>query len=152
MSSYVYQYNETVQGFELHIGPFSLLEAASLINKKTKLSITSLGATCYKKFGWATEQEIPIINNIESLIVFLEAEGDIGLIEFEATLSGIGRLSISNDQCCFLFKTKQQCLSLIKAVAPPQYSALLINKLINNQRLYLECNSKGEIMRYDKYK
>ncbi len=149
MNPSVYLYNETDNGIELYLGGCSTLDGLSLIDKHAQLNITSFGATCYKKYGWATEKEIPELKSIDEAMVFLKSEGDIGIIEFNANIFGMGTLSTHDDgECHFILKSKHQCLTYLKLVVPQQYSDMFINKLLNNPGLYLTCDSTGNVNKY----
>jgi len=150
MSPNLYLYNETPQHFELCLGGFSALEGLSLINPDLSITITEFGATCYKKYGWATEQELPPLKTVGDALTFLNTEGDIGLFIFEANITNFGSFSTyeNNTQTChFKLKTKQQCLALLKAAIPPPHSGKLINTLLNNQNTYFSCDASGNINR-----
>ncbi|WP_049723846.1 hypothetical protein [Gilvimarinus polysaccharolyticus] len=145
----IYLYNETDKGFELYLGECSTQEGLSLFDQKTELSIVSFGATSYKKYGWATESEIPSLKSVEAVLNFLESEGDVGLVEFEAELPEIGSFSSHDDgECHFIMKSKHSCISALKVALPSQYSDMLINKLVSNPGLYFTCSNSGVVIKY----
>ncbi len=81
--------------------------------------------------------------------MFLEAEGDIGIVDFNVKLLGIGSLSTHDDsECNFILKSKHQCLSYLKKILPQQFRDMFINKLLNNPGLYLTCSNTGNINKY----
>lgn len=146
MNPKVYLYNKTDRGFELYLGEHSTLEGLSVFEKACALSITSFGATCYKKHGWATEKELPTFENVGNVIKFLESEGDIGIVEFEASLPEFGTFSSHDDrECHYITQSKRQCMSILKAVIPPLFSDMLINKLVCNPNYYVTCNNFGVV-------
>ena len=55
-------------------------------------------------------------------------------------------------ECQFVLSSKQQCITLLKAAMPPEYSGMLINKLIENQGFYLTCNDFGGVEKYGSFK
>jgi len=145
----VYLYNETSIGFEIYFGECSVSEGLSFFHEDTELVITSFGATLYKKYGYATEKELPVLDSVGSIIAFLETEGDIGIIEFEADLPKVGTISSHDDgECHFVLKSRQQCISVLTAAIQPEYSNMLINRLVENQGLYLTCSEKGKVGKY----
>ena len=149
MNPSVYLYNETDKGIELYLGECSTLDGLSLVDKNTKLNIINFGATCYKKYGWATENELPELTNVDNTMLFLKSEGDIGIVDFKANLLGIGALSTHDDsECHFILKSKHQCLAYLKAVLPQQHRDMFINKLLSNPGLYLTCSSTGSVNKY----
>lgn len=144
----LYLYSEVPQNFELHLGNFSALEGLSLINPDLSITITDFGATLYKKYGWATEKELPPLKTVGDALSFLNTEGDIGLFIFEANITNFGDFSVheNNTQTChFKLKTKQQCLALLKAAIPPPHSGKLIHTLLNNHNTYFSCDTAGNI-------
>ncbi len=149
MNPNVYYYNETSNGFELFLGDYSTLEGLSLFDQEASIEITSFGATCYKKYGWATEKELPKFDNVSSIISFLKSEGDIGIIDFTATLPRLGKFSTHDDaECHFILESKHLCLELLKQVAPQQYRDMLINKLLNHRGLYITCSVTGIVKKH----
>jgi|SRR4051812_34111174 len=144
MKPSVYLYNKTDKGYELYLGEYSTLEGLLVFEKSSELSITSFGATLYKKYSWATENELPNFENVDNVIQFLESEGDLGIVEFEASLPKFGTFSTHDDgECHYVMQSKQQCINILKSVSPPQHSETLINKLICNPNRYITCNNLG---------
>jgi hypothetical protein len=152
MSPSVYLYNDTASGYELYLGECSTLDGLSLFSRELALDLTSFGATCYEKYGWATEEEIPKFSSVGDTISFLESEGDIGIVDFKADIKSVCTFGTHDDgECHFNFKTKQQCLSILKKVVPLQTRDLLINNLINNPGLYITCDTKNVIAKYSSF-
>lgn len=149
MKPSIYLYNETDKGFELYLGECSTQEGLSIFDQKTELSIVSFGATSYRKYGWATENEIPSLKSVEAVLNFLESEGDVGLVEFESVLPEIGCFSSHDDgECHFILKSKYSCISILKVALPSQYSDMLINKLVSNPSFYFTCSNSGVVAKY----
>jgi len=152
MNPSVYLYKETDQGFEIYFGQCSTLEGLSLFDPATKLVVTEFGATCYKKFGWATENDIPSFENVGDFVSFLESEGDIGIVGFDALMPEVGTLGTHDDaECHFVLQSKHLCMSILKAVIPARYCDMLINKLMSNQGLYLTCSKNGIVTKYSSF-
>ena len=152
MNPSVYLYKDTVKGFQLYFGECSIVEGLSLCDGDIGIEITCFGATLYRKYGYATEKELPSLNSVRSVVTFLQSEGDIGIIEFEADLSGLGSFSSHDDgECSFVLNSKQQCMKLLKAAVPPEFRDMLINNLLSNPGLYLTCSSTGDVTKYSSF-
>jgi len=146
MTPSIYQFNHSDIGFEIYLGEFSTSEGLSVFDENTELEITCFGATLFKEYGWATENDIPSLRNVRSVKEFFISNGDIGLVEFEANLSGYGTFSTHDDgECHYVLKSQKQCISILKYVLPSQYSDKMINKLISNPGIYISCDKNGEI-------
>lgn len=71
------------------------------------MHLTSIGASNYKQFGWATEKECPNWKTIKEVKSLFEQEDEFGLVNFELELIGYGNLSTYDDgECHFRFKDK----------------------------------------------
>lgn len=152
MSPSVYLYNESENGHKLYLGEISTLEGLSLYDNEREFRLTSFGATSYKNYGWATEDELPKFLSVDNAISFLKSEGDIGIVDFKGRIMGIGTFGSHDDgECHFTFKSKQACLSILRKAIPPQTRDLLINRLISNPGLYLTCSNKGVIGKYSSF-
>jgi hypothetical protein len=152
MNPSVYLYNEKDNGYEIYLGECSILDGLSLLAKNQEITITNFGATLYKDYGWATEVELPSLNNVGEVITFLETEGELGIIDFEATLPYLCKFSSHDDgECDFIFESKHDCIVALKSAAPLQYGDMLINQLINNKGLYLSCSSDGVVNKYSSF-
>ncbi len=92
MNPSVYLYKNSEKGFKLYLGDFSTIDGLSCFDPKTKAQIVNFGASSYRNFGWATENEIPKLNTVAEIIKFLKSEGEIGLIDFKTTIQDIGSL------------------------------------------------------------
>lgn len=137
MNGYYFKYNEIKNRYELSIGNLSLLDSLLLFDKSDKLLIHSFGATCYKKYGWATENHLPSIETVGSFIDFLNKEGDIGIIECHLTLIDIVNITYKDDNHChFVFDSKKRAMSLIKALMPLKNTGKLISTLQKNHGQY----------------
>ncbi|AZZ92639.1 hypothetical protein EUZ85_18680 [Hahella sp. KA22] len=152
MNPSVYLYNEVNNVYKIYLGECSVLDGLSLIEKSQEIVITNFGATLYKDYGWATEAELPLLKNVGEVIAFLETEGELGIIDFEASLSNLCKFSSHDDgECTFTFESKNDCIATLKLAAPLQYSDMLINQLINNKGLYLTCSSNGAVNKYSSF-
>ena len=149
MNPSVYLFRESEKGFELYLGDFSTLDGLLCLNPQSEAKITEFGATCYKQFGWATENELPALNTVAEIIDFLKSEGEIGLIEIEVKIQNVGLLSTHDDnECHFILLEKSQILAILKAAAPLAYSSLIFNKLIENPDYHLTFDEFGKMNRY----
>ncbi|SDU02092.1 hypothetical protein [Halopseudomonas salegens] len=149
MKPAVYRYQETNRGFELYLGEYSTLDGLSVFDESAELSIISLGATRYRKYGWATEKELPPVDSVGSLIELLEAEGDIGIVECDVFLPEYGTLSTHDDrECHYVMTSKRQCISVLNTVLPREHSNMLVYALLGSQGLYLSCSEAGNVTKY----
>lgn len=149
MNPTIYLYNKSENGFELCLGGTSTLEGLRVLASDAELTITGFGATSYKKYGWATEKDLPPLKCVGSVIGFLESEGNIGIVAFEAVLPEIGAFSTHDDgECRYVLKSKRQCMSILREVLPSQYRDRLINSLVSNPGLYIACNDTGSVTKY----
>ena len=152
MNPSVYLYNEKNNGYEIYLGECSILDGLSLLAKSQEITITSFGATLYKDYGWATESELPSLKSVGEVINFIETEGDLGIIDFEASLPNLCKFSSHDDgECTFVFESKHDCIATLKLAVPIQYSDMIINQLMNNKGLYLSCSSAGIINKYSSF-
>jgi hypothetical protein len=150
--SSIYLYDKTNKGFEFFIGGCSVANGLSFLTGDTGIRITSFGATCFKNYGWATESELPEIRTVAEAVSFLTSEGDIGLVEFEAELSGIGRLCTHDGQeCHFVLLSRQICMSLMKSAIPSEHGNLLINKLVSSPGIYMGFSTSSGVSKYSSF-
>jgi len=152
MSPSVYLYNECADGIKLYLGEFSTIQGLALFDQNSEFHLTCFGATCYKKFGWATEKEIPEFSNVMEVVSFLKTEGDVGIVEFESELPEYGSFSTHDDgECHFKLKSKHQALSILRLVTPLKDRDMIINKLLNNQDFYITCDHDGKVSKYGSF-
>jgi len=138
----LYLYKETEKGYEFYVNEYSTEMGLSLFDGSTDITITEFGATQYKKYGWATEKEIPNLSTVREAISFLLSEEDIGLIDFAVELADLGKLSTHDDgECHFIMNNKKQCLRLMKNTILQEYRD-------ENQGQYFSCSSCGVIGQY----
>ena len=149
MNPSVYLYKETKKGFELYLGNYSTLDGLLCLNPQDNAQITSFGASSYKEFGWATENEIPELDTIDKIIKFLKSEGEIGLIDFEVNIKNIGTLANHDDsECHFILHEKKQIFTVLKTVAPPENLNLIFNNLLKSPDFYLTFDRSGNTNKY----
>ncbi|WP_353898147.1 hypothetical protein [Aliikangiella maris] len=152
MKPKVYLYKETVDGVTLYLGECSTLDGLSLFNEEAQIQLISFGATCYKKYVWATENELPKFDKVKNIVAFLKSEGDIGVVEFNAKLPGIGEFGSHDDgECHFHLESKKSAIEMLKKVLPEQYSDMLINQLVDNQGFYITCDDKGVVSKFGSF-
>jgi hypothetical protein len=145
----VYLYKETQNGYNLYLGEVSTLEGVSLLPNEIEVELIEAGATNYKKYGWATEKELPKFRTIKEIINFLKDEEDIGLINFEIELVGIGVLRTHDDgECHFILKDKSTAIDLIKSIAPENYKTMILSTLLENSGMYISVDQSGGIRKY----
>lgn len=152
MNPSIYYYNETDAGFELHLGECSIEEGLRMFDVQDEIIITRFGATSYQDYGWATEAELPKIGRLGAAITFFQEVGDIGIIEFEATLPETGIIRSHNDgEFQYIANSRRKCISVLRKLIPEQHRDILINKLFNNPGLYFTCSTSGEVKKYNSF-
>lgn len=149
MNPKIYLFREKNNEYEIYLGEFSTLEAISLFDNNFEIKVLNFGASNYKSYGWATQNEIPKIETINELIIFFQSQSDFGLIEFEIEINNIGKLSSHDDgECNITVNSKQLAYKIIKQVSPIIYQDLVLSELINNQNHYITIAENGEIQKY----
>lgn len=149
MKPSIYSYSETDKGFELYLGGYSTLEGLRAFDKSASMKITGFGATLYKNYGWATETQLPSLENVGIATAFLESEGDIGILEFEALLPEFGSFSSHDDiECLYVLHSRHQCISILKTATPSEYSNKIIDALISNQKMYMAFSETGSLTKH----
>ena len=76
----VFSYRQHNNLFELFLSEISTIDCLTHFEQNTSLKINEFGATCYKKYGFATDKNLPKINAVKDLHNLLLSEFDIGLI------------------------------------------------------------------------
>ena len=152
MNPSVYLLSMKEHRFELYLGEYSTLNGLACFDLECETRITKFGATNYQAYGWATEQEIPELKNVASIISFLKTQEDIGLVEFEVEIKGIGLLSTHDDSECHFEKIQKGCLiSILKKAAPTEYFDLILSKLLDNLDHYLTFDEFGKMEKHETF-
>ncbi len=152
MNPTVYLYKENENEFELYLGEFSTLNGLKAISEKLKVKLLSIGASNYKKYGWATENEFPDWKTVEEVKSFFEQEDEFGLIDFEIELIGFGNLSTHDDgECHFKFKQKKDLIDVINTVSYSVLIELIVSGLLNNPDMYIEIEKSGKMNKYHSF-
>ena len=148
----LFYYSEDGSTSRLYVAEFSTEQALRLFDSTLPIEITDFGATCYKKYGWAMEKELPRIKTIGELCVFFDVEGDVGLVEFEAQIEGVGSIGTHDDgECHLAFASKRHCWEVLKKVLPSEYVNKVINNLVENAGIYIHCDEAGRITKYSSF-
>jgi hypothetical protein len=152
MDSSVYLFEELEEGFGLYLGDCSTAEGLSCFHPQTKAQITNFGASDYKGFGWATQDDLPELNTVGDLISFFESEELIDLVDCEVVIHDIGSLSTHDDcECHFKMKEKSQIYAILKIATPSEFTDVIFNKLIENPNCYLTFDEDGKMRRYETF-
>ncbi len=152
MNPTVYLYKEKKNEFELYLGEFSTLDGLKAINEKLRVKLVSIGASNYKKYGWATEKEFPDWKTVQELRSFFEREDEFGLIDFEIELIGFGSLSTHDDgECHFRFKEKGALIDVVKTVTDSINRDLILSGLLNNPGMYIEVEKSGKLNKFHSF-
>lgn len=148
----VYLYKKSERGFELYLGSFSTLDGLLWLDPQAEAQIVNFGASGYKEFGWATENEIPKLYTIAEITEFLKDEGEIGLIDFKVTIQNIGSLNTHDDaECHFILSEKNRIFDILKTAAPLDYSNLIFNKILENSDSYITFDEFGKMSKYESF-
>lgn len=145
----LFLYKENEIDYLFYVLELSTLDCIKLLPQNLEIEITEFGATLYKKFGFATENDIPKLKTIQDLTTFLEKEGELGLICFEMIINGYGKLSSYDDgECSLRLNSKSELLSIIKKILPLPYQNKLLAHLLKYQNQYLKVDEAGNIIHY----
>ncbi len=152
MNPSIYLYRETESEFELYLGEFSTLSGLKVINEKLRVQKVSIGASNFKKYGWATENEFPDWKTVKEVKSFFEHQEEFGLVDFEIELTGFGYLSTHDDgECHFRFKQKSDLIDVVKTVTEPINRDLILSGLLNNPNMYIKVEKAGKLRRYHSF-
>ena len=145
----VYLFRKIDDKYDLYFGEFSTLEGLNLLDKNLKIKFKEFGATNYKKYGYATENDIPKLETTGEFIQFIESEDFIDIIHCEIEIDGIRKLSTHDDaECSFVVEKQEIAFNLIIKSSPPFYQNKILSELINNQNKYIKIDPKGNIERF----
>lgn len=149
MNPSVYFYQEKADTYNLYIGEYDTLHGLNLLDPEALIQSLQVGASSFRKLGWATEKDIPICKTIGDLITFFEEEGEIDLIHFEVEMVDDTVLRTHDDgECSFTFKQKREVIRVLKTVSPLPYQDKLMAKLFDNPSKYIAIDNLGKISYY----
>ncbi len=152
MNPTVYLYREKENEFELYLGEFTTFNGLNSIDENLKVRLVSIGASNYKKYGWATEKEFPNWKIVQEVKSFFEQEGEFGLINFEIELNGFGNLSTHDDgECYFRFKEKRDLINVVKTVSDSMNRELIVSGLLSNPEMYIKVGKLGQLNKYHSF-
>jgi len=135
--------------FEIYFGEFSTLDGIKLLDKDLKINITEFGATNYKNFGFANEEDIPKIETVEELVNFLENVDFIDIIHCKIEVLGIGELSTHDDgECHFILNSKEIAYQLIQNASEELHKDKILSELLKHPNNYIKIDINGNIQRY----
>lgn len=149
MNPSLYLYKQNENGVELYFNEVSTIDGLKAIDKSDEIKLSSIGATLYKDYGFATEKEFPEFNKTDALIEFLNQAGEIGLIDFEIEIIGKGKMSSHDDgECHFKLENKKYGIEILKKITPEFQSDLIIATLLKNNGIYVSIDSKNNIRKF----
>ncbi len=152
MNPAVYLYKQKENEFELYLGEFSTLNGLNSIDENLEVRLVSIGASNYRKYGWATENEFPKWKTVQEVKSFFEKEDEFGLIDFEIELNGYGNLSTHDDgECHFRFKEKRDLINVVKTVSDSMNRELIISGLLSNPEMYINIGKSGQLNKYHSF-
>lgn len=145
----LFLYKEREDKYLFYVLELSTLDCVKLLPSHLEIEIVDFGATLYKNFGFATKNDIPKLKTVQDLTVFLEKEGELGLICFEMIINDYGKMSSHDDgECTLELNSKSDLLSIIKNILPFSYQDKLLSYLMNYQNQYLKIDEIGNISIY----
>jgi len=151
MRSYpsTYRLEQTETAYELYLGEYSSLEGLGLLPIDLQIENITLGASNYKRYGWATEKEFPSFNTSGELAEFLEREDEIGLLEFDVTFMNFGKLQTHDDgECHFKFNDKRKLIDAVNNAAPEQFKTVILAELLEHLNKYIIVDQNGKLKQY----
>ncbi len=140
---------ETEDGAELYLGDFTTAQGLALIPEQTPIEVTAFGATLMRDHSWATAEHLPPLETAGELAAFLNEDDDIGLVDFEARLLGIGTMSSHDDgECTYKLESAKLVASIVQGAADPRFYGKLLQVLRSHPGQYVSCGDEGEIDRF----
>lgn len=145
----LFRYDVTSGGaHRLYAAPLTTADALACFDASTSARIIELGATGWKTLGWATEADLPALEDVGAMRALLE-QPRLGLIICAIDIDGFGRLSSHDDgECTFSGATRGAILSLVAQLAPPALAGRLAGHLAAHPEAYLALEPDGAIARY----
>lgn len=142
-------YKEAPDGYTLYLGEVSTAQGLALIEPSRRATVVRFGATNYEGYSWGTEEQLPALHSVGEVRSFLETDEVLGLVDFEAEIEGIGRLSSHDDaECNFNFTDRAALMAVMQKTVPASYSGMVINTLLSNPGIYITCSESGHISKY----
>ncbi len=137
-------FDEGASGFRVCLGEVSTSEAIALFDASTPITIVSFGATCFARFGFATEKDLPPIPTAGAARAFLDAHGQIGLVEFEALLGeGVSIHSHENGNCQLRCRDRSALLFALRQVVPEVSGPRVVHTLVANPGYCVSVDATG---------
>jgi len=122
----------------LYLGEFSTLDGLRLLEPSTRI-------TTFELHQSSEPVPVPAVHDVAAAIAFLQAEEHIDMVDFNATLEGVGSLSTHDDgECHFRVRSLDQVRELIEKSAPEKYAESLMAGLLAKPNHYLTLTD-GEI-------
>lgn len=134
MSPSTYNYKETEAGHELYLGEFSTVEGLVLFDMDAQAEVVEFGATSFRSFGWATENELPELCQVKDIVTLLTTDEDLGLVDFSARIKNGDVLSTHDDgECHFILGTRSRVIEMLLQVCPGGIAQQMIGTLLKFQ-------------------
>ncbi|WP_375562031.1 hypothetical protein ACE193_05645 [Bernardetia sp. OM2101] len=145
----LFLYKKIEDKYLFYVLELSTLDGLKLLPQELESDITDFGATEYKQFGWATQNDIPKLSTVKDVVRFLENEQELGLINFEVIIKNYGKLSSHDDgECHFELDSKLELISIFKKILPFPHQNKLLAHLLKYQNQYLKVDEIGNIIHY----
>jgi hypothetical protein len=112
----------------LKVGGLPTVELLRLCKWSSEIEIKIFGVTNFKKFGWATAQDIPTLKSVGEAILFLSNENEIGLIEFEGAMTNFCLVKTYQDsECSLSFSGRSESADMLKKIVPSDHCNYFVN-------------------------
>lgn len=104
----------------------------------TPIKIMGFEGSKSKGAVWVSAKNLPPMQNVGELIHYLDANDDINLIDFTATING-GTILSTHDDCeaSFTVSTEEQAIDILRAVTEPVSLQAVLAATIANPGKYV---------------
>jgi len=146
MNRRIYSFRYMEQKYELYVDHCSAVSGLLVFSPESPVAIVLFGATLYKRYGWATENELPKFNQVGQLIEHLSSEADVGLFELEVAIAGVCDISVYNDQqCVFRFDSRKLGISKFEMLIPENHSRALMARVLDAPGFCFSFDKDGNV-------
>jgi hypothetical protein len=150
MKASAYFYDETEDGYQLCLGEYSTIEGLQLLDAESQITITGLEGS--QGGDWLSKEQAPKLQNVAEVIDFLRASSELDLIDFEASIAGVGSLYTHDDgECHFLFSRQEECLRVLRLATEGDFSESIISSLLSHPGYYITCSEAGVLRKYSTF-
>jgi len=138
----VFSYSKKGERWHLYVRGISAQAALAVFSPCLAASVVRFGATNYKNYGWATEENIPSLESVQAIRLFLE-ESELGLIDFELCINSCHTLFSDDLESRFCFHSEADLIRAIQVLVPIWHGRV-INMLFQHPESYIVCDDLGQ--------